>query len=164
MDTKTAEQNPPETLTASQNMSTKIQEKGPENEQMEKNVAPIKGQWGFGSNSQSQEISKGEKSESSSSLPLSKGQLIKQREKEILRQHKLDRKSVLLVKIPVKFQNNEVRKLEFLVDTGSEVNLLKKDVVPLHLWKKAETKINLYAANETLVQGGGDVCSVNCGS
>jgi hypothetical protein len=42
--------------------------------------------------------------------------------------------------VPFEFSKGKCKELEFLIDTGSEMNLIRKDVVPRDCWKNL-TKI-----------------------
>ena len=67
----------------------------------------------------------------------------------------------MLVTIPVKFSNNVVRDIIFLVDTGSEVNLIKRGMVPSECWKEPEIIQNLTTACNAPLRGGKKVCKIN---
>ena len=49
-------------------------------------------------------------------------------------------KIAMLLTIPFKFANGKCKELEFLVDTGSEMNLIQKKYVPEISWMKAPQK------------------------
>ena len=49
-------------------------------------------------------------------------------------------KIAMLFTIPFKFANGKCKELEFLVDTGSEKNLIKKEVVPGECLERASKK------------------------
>ena len=43
----------------------------------------------------------------------------------------------MLLVVPFRFSSGKCRELEFLVDTGAEVNLIRKDLVPSDCWSEA---------------------------
>ena len=69
-------------------------------------------------------------------------------------------RTAMMLLIPVKFSNGISKEIEFLVDTGSEANLIRSDLVPNACWVQAKKKLNLYTANDTPMVGGHQYCSV----
>ena len=66
----------------------------------------------------------------------------------------------MVMSIPVKFPNGYIRNIEFLVDTGSEVNLIQRNLVPPACWAEPKTKHNLCTATNAPLRGGQKVCQV----
>ena len=65
----------------------------------------------------------------------------------------------MVLLIPLKFSNGQCRECQFLVDTGSEMNLIRRDVVPENCWENVAKKINFYTASGMPLKGGGRLCS-----
>ena len=61
----------------------------------------------------------------------------------------------LLMKIPTKLPNGEEKKLEILVDTGAEANLVKLGKMPRHLVYAAPQPLRFLTANGQRLGGGG---------
>ena len=67
----------------------------------------------------------------------------------------------MMLVVPFEFSKGKCKELEFLIDTGSEMNLIRKDVVPRDCWKNLTKKINFYTASGTPLGGGSRTCSGN---
>ena len=60
----------------------------------------------------------------------------------------------MMLLVPCKLANGQSKELEFLVDTGSEVNLIKSELVPDTCLVQANKKLNLFTASDTPLVGG----------
>ena len=66
----------------------------------------------------------------------------------------------LFLSILTRFPNKEVRRIQYLVDTGSEVNLINPAVVPKECWQRASETHDLVGADNRAIKGGHWECTV----
>ena len=87
-------------------------------------------------------------------------ELLKEREKypPSGRVFRIRGKRALFLKLMVTFKTGKEREIEFLVDTGSEVNLIRPDLVPKDCEEKAEKGVRLLVANNEVMEGGYKMC------
>ena len=87
-------------------------------------------------------------------------ELLKEREKypPSGRVFRIRGKRALFLKLMVTFETGKEREIEFLVDTGSEVNLIRPDLVPRDCEVKAERGVRLLVANNEVMEGGYKMC------
>ena len=62
-------------------------------------------------------------------------------------------KIAMLLIIPIKFSSGKCVELEFLIDTGSEMNLIRKIHVPEISWKPSPRKMNFFTASGARLGG-----------
>jgi hypothetical protein len=60
----------------------------------------------------------------------------------------------LVLKIPAQLPNGATHFLKILIDTGAEANLVRKNLLPSHLFYPSRNPLRLLAANGLLMQGG----------
>ena len=69
-------------------------------------------------------------------------------------------KCAMFMTIPVHAANGKIKELEFLVDTGAEVNIIQKGLLAAENWKMASSKLNLYTASGTRFDGGDKISNL----
>ena len=71
-----------------------------------------------------------------------------------------DDEAQLLLELDVILPNGDLRRVRALVDTGAQVNLIRKKLVPKHLLTSPSHPIRLVAANQEIIQGGDKMASL----
>ena len=66
----------------------------------------------------------------------------------------------LILEVDLKFGSEEVKNVRFLVDTGAEINLIRRGIAPAHLISRAEKPLRIATANQGIMSGGDTM--VNC--
>ena len=63
----------------------------------------------------------------------------------------------LILDMDVELPNGNLIPLKILVDTGAQVNLIRRDLVSRQHWRGAENPVKLVTANNTILDGGDEV-------
>jgi hypothetical protein len=61
----------------------------------------------------------------------------------------------LLLDMDVELPNSKLKNMKILVDTGAQINLVKRGLIPPSLWQRARNPVRLITANNSVL-GGGD--------
>ena len=69
-------------------------------------------------------------------------------------------KKPMFLRLEVRFANKGMKVVEFLIDTGAEVNLIRSDLVPQSCATEPSRFIRLVAANRERMVGGDQACQV----
>ena len=73
-------------------------------------------------------------------------------------QKRPEKRKCMLMTIPIQLPNKSIYELEFLVDTGSDVNLIRKGLLPSECWERPENVVTLFTANDRVMAGGDKIC------
>jgi len=64
------------------------------------------------------------------------------------------------LELDAQLPNGEVIPLKVLVDTGAQVNLVRRELIPQEFWREAKNPIQLITANGSILPGGNEVVTL----